>query len=96
MPSDHDYAALAHAKGDKSPNVTQLVREAIELDYAISRGEYRIHTDTGGTGLIKVDHPEIKPENLGRCCLKATMTNCCCVASWTCSEHGDRHVGSHD
>lgn len=30
------------------------------------------------------------------CCEKATMTPCVCMYSFTCPEHGDSHIGSHD
>lgn len=30
------------------------------------------------------------------CCEKATPTQCVCMYSFTCPEHGETHIGSHD
>ena len=30
------------------------------------------------------------------CCEKATYTLCSCARSYTCPDHGDVHVGTHD
>jgi hypothetical protein len=30
------------------------------------------------------------------CCEKAHVTNCVCAYSYTCPEHGDIHIGTHD
>lgn len=32
----------------------------------------------------------------GKCCERATVLPCVCAYSWTCPDHGDTHVGSHD
>jgi len=30
------------------------------------------------------------------CCDKAQITPCVCAYAFSCEEHGDRHVGTHD
>jgi hypothetical protein len=30
------------------------------------------------------------------CCEKATPIHCVCMASFTCPDHGEKHVGTHD
>jgi hypothetical protein len=35
-------------------------------------------------------------DSVGRCCARATALACVCAFAWTCPEHGDCHVGTHD
>lgn len=30
------------------------------------------------------------------CCEKATQPFCVCMIHWTCPEHGEVHIGTHD
>lgn len=40
----------------------------------------------------------LKAEQIKRwaCCDKAVMTPCVCTYSFSCPEHGEKHIGTHD
>ncbi len=58
------------------------VLDSLDLRYAAAPGD-----DDGGP----------LPEHFGgRCCASARARECSCAFHWSCPNHGDQHIGTHD
>ena len=85
------YAALRNEAihwGDKADDFT-----AYTITQVMERSQVQT---TGPKDYVEFAFHRVHRLRGARCCPKATWLQCACHEAFTCPEHGEKHIGTHD